>query len=147
MRERLKASCDRFLDAQMMSDCEAARLIRDLEVDIAVDLNGFTDGSRPNVFAERPAPVQVNYLGYAATLAQDYCDYIVADRFVIPEESQKHYAEQVVHLPGSYMANDDRRKIRCAGCAVHDEFAELRGPLFIHRRRHSHQRSTACREQ
>ena len=111
MRERVKASCDRFLDAHMMSDGEAARLVRDLEVDIAVDLNGFTDGARPNVFAQRPAPVQVNYLGYAATLGQDYCDYIVADRFVIPEASRADYAEKVVYLPDTFMVNDCDRKI------------------------------------
>src|SRR4029077_619684 len=99
MRERLKASCDRFLDAHMMSDREAASLIGYLEVDIAVDLNGFTDGARPNVFAQRPAPVQVNYLGYAATLGQDYCDYIVADQFVIPEASRADCSERVVYLP------------------------------------------------
>src|SRR5262249_35428042 len=111
MRQRLKASCDRFLDAHMMSDREVARLMRDLEVDIAVDLHGFTDGSRPNVFAQRPAPVQLNWLGYAGTLGQDYCDYIVADRFVIPETSRPHYAEKVIYLPDTFMVNDRDRKI------------------------------------
>jgi len=94
-----------------MSDREVAKLMRELEVDIAVDLNGFTDGSRPDVFAYKPAPVQVNYLGYAGTLGQDYCDYIIADRFVIPEKSRADYAEKVVYLPESFMVNDIARKI------------------------------------
>jgi protein O-GlcNAc transferase len=111
MRDRLKGSFDRFIDANRMSDEEVARLLRALEVDIAVDLTGFTGGLRPNVFAQRPAPVQVNYLGYAGTLGQDYWDYIIADRCVIPEESQAHYVEKVVHLPDTFMVTD-------SGCRI-----------------------------
>jgi predicted O-linked N-acetylglucosamine transferase (SPINDLY family) len=111
MRDRLKASFDRFLDVDAKSDRAVARLIRDLEIDIAVDLNGLTDGSRPNVFAQRPAPVQVNYLGFAGTLGRDYYDYIVADRCVIPEELRGEYAEKVVYLPDTFMANDSERRI------------------------------------
>ncbi len=110
-REQLKPSFDRFRDARTMSDWEVARLIRDLEIDIAVDLNGHTDGSRPNVLALRPAPVQVNYLGFAGTLGSQLCDYIIADRFVIPEKARAHYAENVVYLPDSFMVNDDARKV------------------------------------
>jgi protein O-GlcNAc transferase len=109
MRERLKGSFDRFIDANLMSDQEVARLLRDLEVDIAVDLNGFTDGMRPNVFAQKPVPVQVNYLGYVGT--QEYCDYIVADRFVIPEKQHEYYAEKVVYLPETFMVNDSGRRV------------------------------------
>ena len=111
VRDRLKASFERFIDANGMNDREVAKLIRELEVDIAVDLNGFTDGSRPDVFAYKPAPAQVSYLGYAGTLGQDYCDYIIADRFVIPEDARAHYAEKVVYLPGSFMVNDSGRRI------------------------------------
>ena len=111
MRERLMSSFDRFLDARTMSDHDVARMMRDLEIDIAIDLNGLTDGSRPNVFAQKPAPLQVNYLGYAGTLGQGTCDYIIADRFVLPEASRAHYAENVVYLPDSFMVNDDARKI------------------------------------
>lgn len=111
VRERLRGSFDRFVDVHAMTDRKVAELIRDLEVDIAVDLNGYTDGSRPDVFAHKAAPVQVNYLGYAGTLGQDYCDYIIADRFVIPEESRAHYAEQVVYLPDSFMVQDSGRRI------------------------------------
>jgi protein O-GlcNAc transferase len=111
VRERLSASFDRFIDAQRMSDDDVAQLVRELEIDIAVDLNGFTEGSRPFVFAQRPAPVQVNYLGYAGTLGQTAWDYILADRFVVPPGSEAHYAENVVVLPDCFMATDADRKI------------------------------------
>ena len=110
-RTRLRAAFDRFIDVDAMSDRKVAELIRDLEIDIAVDLNGLTDGSRPDVFARKPAPVQVNYLGYAGTLGASYFDYIIADRFVIPEQSQQRFAENVVYLPDSFMVNDAGRKI------------------------------------
>jgi len=111
MRARLKAAFDRFVDARAPNDAEVARLIRDLEVDIAVDLNGFTDGLRPDVLARRPAPVQVGYLGYAGSMGHPNWDYILADRLVIPEDSRRHYAEQVVYLPDSFMVTDAGRKI------------------------------------
>jgi protein O-GlcNAc transferase len=127
MRTRMKASFDRFVDANGMDDEEVAALVRELEIDITVDLAGFTDGARPNVFAQRPAPVQVSYLGFAGTLGEDYCDYIIADRFVIPEASQAHYAEKVVYLPDSFMVNDRERRISAhapsrAGAGLPDGF-------------------------
>ncbi len=111
VRKRLSGLFDRFLDAQRMSDRDVAQLVRELEIDIAVDLNGFTEGGRPEVFAWRPAPVQVNYLGYAGTLGHPTWDYLLADRFVIPESDRRHYAEQVVYLPHSFMVNDRGRRI------------------------------------
>jgi predicted O-linked N-acetylglucosamine transferase (SPINDLY family) len=111
MRARLAAAFDRFVDVGGRGDGEIARLVRDLEVDILVDLNGCTDGARPDVLAARPAPVQINYLGFAGTTGAAHWDYILADRFVIPEESRDAYAEQVVHLPDCFMATDDRRPI------------------------------------
>jgi predicted O-linked N-acetylglucosamine transferase (SPINDLY family) len=111
MRDRLKHSFDRFVDVSTMGDGEIARLVRELEIDIAVDLNGFTDAAQPNVFASRPAPVQVAYLGFAGTLGQAYWDYVIADHFVIPDDARPFYSEKVVHLPGSFMVNDVDRKI------------------------------------
>ena len=109
--ERLTTLFDRFVDARQMSDPDVARLVRDLEVDIAVDLNGHTEGARPSVFAWRTAPVQVNYLGFAATLGTSAWDYVIADRFVIPDADHAHYAEKVVYLPDCFMVNDRGRKI------------------------------------
>ena len=81
---------------------QIADLVRSLEIDIAVDLMGFTAGSRTGIFARRPAPIAVNYLGYAGTMGAPYIDYIVADRFVIPEKKRECYSEKVVYLPDSY---------------------------------------------
>jgi protein O-GlcNAc transferase len=108
---RVNAAFGRFIDAQSQSDQEIAELIRHLEIDIVVDLNGFTRNSRLGVFARRPAPIQVNYLGYAGTMGADCYDYIVADATVIPKEHIEFYSEKVVHLPASFMASDDQRGI------------------------------------
>jgi predicted O-linked N-acetylglucosamine transferase (SPINDLY family) len=111
MRARLQGAFERFIDVQSKSDQDVVSLMRKLEIDIAVDLVGFTSGSRPAILASRPAPIQVNYLGYAGTIAADHIDYIIADRFIIPEDQQQHYSEQVVYLPDTYMGNDSKRRI------------------------------------
>jgi protein O-GlcNAc transferase len=111
LRRRLMNSVEHFIDAKAFGDDQIASLIKSSEIDILVDLMGFTGGSRTRVFSRRPAPIQVNYLGYAGTMAAPYIDYIVADRLVIPEEKRTSYLEKVVYLPNSYMANDSKRKI------------------------------------
>ncbi len=111
MRRRIGAAFDRFIDAQAMSDAEVARTIRALEIDIVVDLNGGSGDSRTRIFAHRPAPVQVTYLGYPGTTGLPFYDYIIADRVVIPEENRAHYTEHVVDLPHSFMPNDGSRPI------------------------------------
>ncbi len=111
MRRRLQGSFDKFVDANMLNDAEAASEIRAAEVDILIDLKGFTQGARTNIFARRAAPIQVNYLGYPGTMGATYIDYIVADAAVIPPSHQNHYSEKVVYLPNSYQANDTRRLI------------------------------------
>jgi predicted O-linked N-acetylglucosamine transferase (SPINDLY family) len=88
-----------------------AELLRALEIDIAVDLTGFTDGLRPQIFSRRPAPIQVNYLGFPGTLGAPYMDYVLADAFVIPREQTRYFSECVVYLPDCFQANDDRRAI------------------------------------
>jgi protein O-GlcNAc transferase len=114
MRTRLKAAFDRFIDVRHDSDEEAAVRLRDLKVDIAVDLMGFTRDARTGILALRPAPVQVNYLGLNATMGADYIDYILADRYVIPEPSRSCYSERVVYLPETFLANDSVRQIDSA---------------------------------
>lgn len=110
MRSRLKGAFERFLDVERHTDLEVANLLRSLEIDILVDLNGFTRGSRAEILALRPAPVQVNYLGYPGTMGWDCIDYILADRFVIPEQHRDHFAERVVYLPDAFQANDSGRR-------------------------------------
>ncbi|MFZ0845105.1 MAG: tetratricopeptide repeat protein [Pseudolabrys sp.] len=110
-QRRIKAAVENFVDAKELGDREIADLIRQREIDIVIDLNGHTEGRRPNVFAQKPSPIQVNYLGYAGTLGADYCDYILADKTVIPEDQIEFYSEKVVWLPGSFMASDSERRI------------------------------------
>jgi predicted O-linked N-acetylglucosamine transferase (SPINDLY family) len=109
MRVRLKNAFDRFIDVDKLADKETAELLRREEIDIAVDLNGFTGICRPGIFAYRPVPVQVNYLGYPGTTGVAYMDYIMADRFVIPEEHFPHYTEHPVHMPDTFQPNDSQR--------------------------------------
>jgi predicted O-linked N-acetylglucosamine transferase (SPINDLY family) len=82
-----------------------------LEIDIAVDLKGFTKESRTDIFSFRAAPIQVNYLGYPGTMGAGYMDYIIADPTLIPEQSQQFYTEKIVYLPDSYQVNDAKRQI------------------------------------
>jgi protein O-GlcNAc transferase len=111
MRTRLIRAFDHFIDAEHKTDAETAALLRGLEADIAVDLMGFTGECRPGILASRPAPVQVNYLGFPGTMGALHIDYILADRTVIPEESRRHYTETVAYLPYSYLPNDATRAI------------------------------------
>lgn len=114
MRARLACAFDRFVDVRGLSDLEVARLLRDGQTDIAVDLNGHSLGARPGIFAHRPAPVQVNYLVYPGTIGASFLDYILADRVVLPLDQQAFYAEKIVHLPHSYQANDATRVVGAA---------------------------------
>jgi protein O-GlcNAc transferase len=108
LRARLEKSFDRWVDIGKMHDGEAASRIRAEEIDILVNLNGYFGDARMGVFAQRAAPLQVNYLGFPATLGANYMDYIIADQTVIPPAEYGFYDEEVVTLPGSYQANDDR---------------------------------------
>jgi predicted O-linked N-acetylglucosamine transferase (SPINDLY family) len=111
MRQRLSRPFTRFIDVRGMSDKEVARLSRALGIDIAVDLKGHTQDSRPGIFAQGAAPLQVHYLGYPGTMGCDYMDYVIADATVIPSGSEGGYAEKVLRLPHSYQCNDSHRKI------------------------------------
>ena len=111
MRQRLEKSFDQFIDASAMSDIEIAQLSRELKIDIAIDLKGFTQNCRTGIFAYRAAPIQVSYLGYPGTMAADYMDYLIADKTLIPEQSQGAYSEKIIYLPHSYQVNDRKRVI------------------------------------
>ena len=111
MRKRLVAAFDEFHDVRRKSDEEIAKLLYDLQIDVAIDLKGYTQDSRLGIFAHRPAPIQVNYLGYPGTMGADFIDYIIADKTVAPFEHQPFYTEKIVHLPDCYQVNDRKRKI------------------------------------
>lgn len=109
MRRRVVAAFDRFVPIQTLSDLDAAQLIARQEIDILVNLNGYFGTPRMGVFAHRPAPIQVNYLGFPGSLGADYMDYILADTEVIPAGEEQFYSERVARLPGSYQVNDGMR--------------------------------------
>ena len=111
MQQRLVSAFDKFIDVRHLGDKEIAMLARKLEIDIAVDLNGFTRGCRPNTFSMRAAPVQVNYLDPGGTMGADYMDYLIADSTLIPVSSQKYFSEKIVYLPNTYLVNDSKRRI------------------------------------
>ncbi|MBR0974260.1 tetratricopeptide repeat protein [Bradyrhizobium japonicum] len=111
MRNRLKAAFERFEDVSHLADEDVVELTRKLDIEILVDLGGFTAGARPKILARRPAPIQVSYLGFPGTMGASYIDYIMADRIVIPEAEQQHYTEKVIYLPDSYQATDARRPL------------------------------------
>jgi protein O-GlcNAc transferase len=114
MRRRLVNSFGQFHDVRLKSDQEAARLIFDVGAHIAVDLKGLTDYGRPMILAARPAPIQVNYLGYPGTMGADFIDYIIADKVVLPLDQARFFSEKVVHLPNCYQANDSKKQIATA---------------------------------
>jgi len=111
LRARIQASFDHFIDASTMLPEQIARRMREMEIDIAVDLGGFTSDTKTALFAHRPAPVQVNYLGYPGSMGTPYHDYIIADRHVIPPDRQGDYSEKVVYLPDSYLPIDNSIRI------------------------------------
>lgn len=111
MRARLSASFDQFIDVSDQTDLDIAKLSRALQIDIAVDLKGYTADRRTGIFAFRAAPIQVSYLGYPGSMGADYIDYIIADRVVISEAASQYYSEKIVYLPHSYQVNDRQRAI------------------------------------
>jgi predicted O-linked N-acetylglucosamine transferase (SPINDLY family) len=111
MRLRVARAFDRFIDVRDKSDDEIANLSQSLEIDIAIDLGGYTQGCRPQIFARRAAPVQVAYLGYSGTTGADFIDYLVADRTVIPPSRREDYSERIIFLPGCYQPSDSTRAI------------------------------------
>jgi protein O-GlcNAc transferase len=109
-RRRLEAAFDKFVPIAALSDRAATQRVLQEEVDILVDLNGYFGASRTAIFASKPAPIQVNYLGFPGTLGASYFDYILADRLVIPESDHQFYSEKVVYLPDCYQVNDQRTR-------------------------------------
>jgi protein O-GlcNAc transferase len=109
MRRRLQGAFDHFIDISAAPDETVAQQMRDANIDIAVDLKGFTSESRCGILVTRPAPIQVNFLGYPGTMGAEWIDYIVADPFIIPCDAVQHYSEKVVFMPDCYQVNDSIR--------------------------------------
>lgn len=111
MRRRLRAACEQFVDWSELSDRAIAERLRAREIDVAIDLKGYTRDARPQILAHRPAPVQVSFLGYPGTSGAPYMDYLVADATLVPSAHRPHYSEQIVYMPDCYQPNDSRRPI------------------------------------
>jgi protein O-GlcNAc transferase len=111
MRRRLIKAFDTFLDVRPASYDVTAKRIFDDGIDILIDLKGYTGEARQQIVARRPAPVQVNYIGYPGTMGADFVDYIISDKFITPMEHQPFYSERIVQLPDAYQPNDTTRVI------------------------------------
>ncbi|SKA06013.1 Predicted O-linked N-acetylglucosamine transferase, SPINDLY family [Enhydrobacter aerosaccus] len=111
MRARLQAGFDRFIDVREHGDRAVAELLHQEGIDIAVDLAGYTALNRAGILAHRPAPIQVLYLGFPATMGTSFIDYLIADHQVIPPQHEPAYSEKIVRLPDSYQVNDNKRAI------------------------------------
>ena len=109
--KRIETAADRFVNAQTLDTRAVAKIMREMEIDIAIDLNGLTGNERNGILAHRPAPLQVNYLGYPGTTAAPYIDYIIADPILIPEENRVFYSEKIAYLPNSYLPCDGGRRL------------------------------------
>lgn len=111
LRDRAAAAFDGFHEIGHLGDHEIAQLVRTHGIDIAIDLNGYTEHHRLGVFARRPAPVQMTYLGYPGTLGTSFIDYLIADRIVVPDRHRDAYAERLIYLPNAYQATDNSRAV------------------------------------
>ena len=107
MNLRIKVGVDHFHDVCAMKDKEIALLARSLEIDIAVDLGGYTADARTDVFAMSAAPIQTSYIGFLGTMGADYYDYLIADTILIPKKNQKYFLEKIIYLP-SFQVNDSK---------------------------------------
>ena len=110
MRRRLEAAFDRFIDVRAIDDAAVAERIFSDRIDILVDLTGYAEYARTGILVPRPAPVQVNGIGYTGTMGASFIDYIIADPFVAPMDQQPFFSERLVHLPLCYQPSDGKRK-------------------------------------
>ncbi len=111
IRKRIENAFSEIIDITRLDELEAALLIRQKQIDILINLNGYFGRDRQGVFSYKPCPVQVNYLGFPGTLGADYIDYIIADPHVIPGGHDAFYVERIVYLPDTYQVNDSKRSI------------------------------------
>ncbi|MDR6189637.1 protein O-GlcNAc transferase [Agrobacterium pusense] len=115
LAKRIRSAFKSIVDISRLTDQQAVDVIRDAEIDILVDLTGYGRGSRPGILAARPAPVQVNYLGFSATMGAKSHDIIIADEIAIPRSNWKDFSEKVVWMPNSFFVSDDTRPIAPLG--------------------------------
>lgn len=129
-RKEIERGCDKFIDIRAMTHADAARQIYDDEIDILIDLNGFTAGYRLEIAALRPAPIQVNYLGFPGTTGADFFDYIFLDSVVLSEEEEAYFSETVVYLPPYYVVGAPPAKVTPESPAREDVGLPAEGFVF-----------------
>ena len=129
-RGRFARAFHHFVDVSDKNDIEIASQLSQMEIDIAVDLMGFTEGARSWIFKHRPAPIQAGFLGYPGTVGGDWLDYLIADRVVVPDEQRRFYAEQLVYLPDAFLPRDTGCKPSPAPVSRLDEELPERGFVF-----------------
>ena len=110
-QKRIINACSKFIDVKNKTDQEISLLSKELEIDIALDLMGFVNNNRYNIFAKGCAPIQINYLGYPGTCGPGVMDYIIADNTLITKENEKFFSEKIITLPNCYQPNDDKKEI------------------------------------
>ena len=108
-RERVRNAFDHFHKIGHLDDAAAAQLIRSLEIDVLIDLQGLTGNARPNIVARGPAPIQIAYLGYPGTTGLPHVDYVVADRFIFPDELRPHFTEKPLFVDTGFQVSDSKR--------------------------------------
>jgi len=106
---RIKKAATKFYNISSISDHKVAKFCNKINLDIAIDVNGFIKNCRPNIFALKAAPIQINYLAFPNTMGINYINYIIADKILIPNQSQKFYSEKIIYLPNSYQISDQKR--------------------------------------
>jgi predicted O-linked N-acetylglucosamine transferase (SPINDLY family) len=111
IRARIVRAFDQFHDVHAHSDDDAATLLRGLDIDLALDLAGYTQHARHGILARRIAPIQASYLGYCGTSGSDFIDYLLADRIAVPPEQQPFFTEKLAYLPDTFMVADSTQPI------------------------------------
>lgn len=106
-----RAHADMYRDVRDLNTAQLVDRARRDRIDIGIDLKGFTEGGRLDIFNDRVAPVQVAYLGYPGTSGLQSMDYMIADKITIPSHLRKHYAETILYMPNTYQPNDENRVI------------------------------------
>ena len=111
MYELFSKNFDKFTDLSTLNLNQALNIIRKDEIDIAIDLHGYTNNAWTEIFASRVAPIQINHVGYPGTMGSSFHDYIIADSFVIPKGNQKYFSEKIIYMPDQYQPQDNDLKI------------------------------------
>ncbi len=122
-RLKIEKDAEHFYDVSQLHASEIAQLIHNDHIHVLINLNGYTRGARNEVFALRPAPVQMSLLGYCGTMGADYMQYLVADNVSVPPAYRQYYSEKIIAMPHTYFVNDHRQS--CGAYVDPDELKSV----------------------